>query len=388
MIIGIDARVLQEGTGGVFVYTKNLLENLIPNAQNHEIKLFVNQYKRKPNKILTELSKYPNVKVYQYRFPNKFLNASFRFFKWPKIDELIGGCDILFFPGMLYASWSDKCKTVITMHDLSFEIFPEFFTTRQNIWHKLVGPKDLCERADSIIAVSHSTKQDIEYQYGISNKKITTVHSGVDNKFRPVIGSKILNQVKKHYNLPNAPFILQTGTIEPRKNHELALSAFIDWKKNYPEESKEFHLVFAGHNGWKSESLIDQVRDSEFSDNIHIVKEVRVFDFPALYSLSSIFCYPSHYEGFGFPILEAFACGIPVIAASNSSLGEVTGNAALLINAHRVDEMVQSIRKIINDEDLAKSLRAKGLTQTVNFSWDKTAKETLQIIENTYAHRN
>ena len=115
MIIGIDARVLQKGSGGIFVYAKNLLKHMIPLAKKHEVKLFLNQYKPCKSRIIDELSEYKNVKKYQYRFPNKILNASLKFRKWPNIDRLIDGCDVLFFPSMMYSSWSEKTKTVLTM---------------------------------------------------------------------------------------------------------------------------------------------------------------------------------------------------------------------------------------------------------------------------------
>ncbi|MDP6756447.1 MAG: glycosyltransferase family 1 protein, partial [Patescibacteria group bacterium] len=360
---------------------KNLLQSLIPQAKNHQFKLFLNQYKKTENNVINELAKHSNVKLYQYRFPNKFLNASFLFRKWPKIDELIHGCDVLFFPSMMYSAWSKKTKTVLTMHDLSYEIYPEFFTPHQQIWHKLMKPKQLCQEVDKVISVSESTEKDIISKYNIEQEKVHAIHSGIDDLFRPVVDNNKLNQARKKHNLPDKKFILQTGTIEPRKNHIATLASFEELHRQYPKEMQNTHLLFAGHNGWKSRTLIKKVYKSKVRDKIHIANEVALADMPSLYSLASVFSYPSFYEGFGFPVLEAFSCGVPVAASHTSSLGEIAQNACLLVNPYRIDELTIAIHQLLADPSLAKSMRAKGLARTVNFSWEKTAKQTLKVLE-------
>jgi len=381
MIIGIDARVLQEGNGGIFVYAKNLLEHLIPLAKKHKIKLFLNQYKKSESKVIDELLNNENVKKYQYHFPNKFLNASLKFAKWPNIDDLIDGCDVLFFPSMMYSSWSKKTKTVLTMHDLSYEFFPECFTRKQKIWHNLMNPRDLCNSVSKIIAVSKSTMNDISETYKIDKKKIKTVYSGINDIFHPVIDSNHIKRIRNKYNLPEAKYIIQTGTLEPRKNHIATIDAFSKWTLNHTTESKNWRLLFVGHNGWKSSNIFLAVRKSLFSDRIHIINEVPLVDMPALYSLSQISIYPSFYEGFGFPPLESASCGVAVIASANSSLGEIIGDAGILINPYRIDEIISAIRSLINSNALCQSLRAKGLAKSAEFSWEKTAQETLKQIE-------
>ncbi|MBI1961193.1 MAG: glycosyltransferase family 4 protein [Parcubacteria group bacterium] len=386
MRIGIDCRVLQEGTGGVFGYAKSLLHSLIPQAAKHEIKLFANQHRPKKSAALVELAAHPNVALNQYTFPNKFLNASFRVAAWPKIDELVGGCDVLFFPSMMYAAWSPKTKIVLTMHDLSYEFFPEFFTYRQRAWHYFMNPRLLCQKAEAIIAVSESTRADVISQYGIDGRNVTAIHSGVDSAFRPVVDRSILAAVRNQYGLPDARYILQTGTLEPRKNHLATLAAYEAWRTQYPAESQHTHLLFAGHSGWKARSWRAAIANSEFRGTIHVISDVARSDLPAVYSLASVFVYPSFYEGFGFPVLEAFACGIPVVASSAASVGEIAGDAALLVNPHRVDELLFAIREILNKPARGKELRAKGLGRTTQFGWEKSAKQTLSVLE--YAHRN
>ena len=382
MIIGIDARVLVEGSGGVFRYAKNLLENLIPLAPKHQFKLFVNCYHKNPSPILDKLKTYPNVKIYSYRFPNKFLNASFRFKAWPQIDKLIDGADVLFFPSMMYGAWSDKVKTVLTMHDLSYVIYPEYFTLRQQLWHKLMKPRQLCHKVNKIIAVSESTRQDLLAHYKLKEDKVSRIHHGLENSFRPIQDRQAVDVIRQKYNLPAGKYLLQVGTIEPRKNTLATLAAFNLWQKKWPTEARDYHLLFAGHNGWKADDFYEKFNKSDFKNKIHVITEVPNADLPGIYNLANIFLYPSFYEGFGLPPLEAMAAGVPVIAGNNSSLGEIINDAGLLVDPYRIDDLVVAIRAIVNEKDLAKLLRAKGLARSVEFSWEKAARETLNVLEN------
>jgi len=382
MIIGIDARVLQEGNGGIFVYAKNLIENLIPISKSHQIKLFLNQYKKTSNRVLDKLTDHPNVKKYSYRFPNKFLNASFKFTNWPLIDELIGGCDVLFYPSMMYSAHNKKTPSVLTMHDISFEFFPEFFTKKQQLWHKLMDPKKMCSKASKIISVSESTKNDLVNTYGIEPRKIKRIYSGIDKSFRPILDKEELSRIREKYKLPNRKYIIQEGTIQPRKNYIGTLEAFKFWHSNFSTEASKYHLLIVGHKGWKSKQLISEVQKSGFSDKIHIITEAPVHDLAALYSLSDFSLFPSFYEGFGFPPLESMACSVPVIVGANSSLVEIVKDAGLLVNPYRIDDLVSAIRLIVNDDVLAKSLRAKGIARTVDFNWELCARETLRVLEN------
>ncbi len=382
MIIGIDARVLEEGNGGIFTYTKNLLEKLAPLAPTHQLKLFLNRRSAAASPAIDKLKQHPNVKLYRYRFPNKFLNASFRFRAWPAIDKLIDGCDVLWFPTMMYGAWSAATKTVLTMHDLSFEIFSEYFTFRQQLWHFLLRPRRLGERVDKLIAVSRHTAGDLQNLWQMPAEKITVIHSGVGSELRPIMDQSLLQAARARYNLPPAKYILQVGAIEPRKNAILTLAAFAKWRAEYPSESGAYRLLFAGHRGWRHRQFYKMLALSPLRNQVHFIYNYEAQHLPALYNLASLCVYPSFYEGFGLPPLEAMAAGVPVIAAADSSLGEVVGDAGLLIDPYRVDDMVNAIRALVNDEKFYKTLRGRGIARTLEFSWDKTAKETLKVLEN------
>ncbi|MBI4122532.1 MAG: glycosyltransferase family 4 protein [Parcubacteria group bacterium] len=381
MVIGIDARVLLEGTGGVFVYAKNLLERLLPLAKRHTVKLFANRRSQGNDALLHSFARMPNVELHRFRFPNALLNASFRFRGSPCIDRLVGGCDVLFMPTFGYGAWSEHVPLVLTMHDISFAFFPECFTWRQNLWHRLAQPRELCRRASRIISVSESTKRDIVREYQLHESKIRVIHSGLDSQFRPIHDRAVLDAVRAEYGIPQAPIILQAGTIEPRKNGRATIAAFNLWNREHPDEARPFHLLFAGHRGWKAGKFFQEVRSSPIRNRIHSISDVRTKHLSALYSMASFFVYPSLYEGFGFPPLEAAGCGVPVIASANSSLGEVVGKAGLLIDPYRIESIADAFHALVADGQLVKTLRAEGLARTVKFDWDTTAKETLRVLE-------
>ncbi len=381
MIIGIDARVLEEGNGGIFVYTKSLLDALIPIASQHTIKLFANKASHDIAPILQQYAEYDHVELHRFTTPNKFLNASFLFFKKPHIDIKIGGCDVYFLPSMLYGAWSKDVPLVLTMHDISFALFDGLFTWKQQLWHRLVGPQTLCERAQHIIAVSEATKKDVIRTYAIPKEKITTIHSGIAPHMQPHHLAETITQVRKKYELPEHPYFIQVGTFEPRKNYEATIQAFSEWKKQYPQESSAYHLVLAGHAGWKSERIFKAIEASAYRSHIHVITDFDFKDLPVLYSEAYATLYPSLYEGFGFPPLESMACGTPVITTDNSSLGEVVENAGILASAHRIDTLVSGIHALVSDKDLYTTLVTKGFEQSKKFQWETTATKTLQILE-------
>ncbi len=380
MVIGIDARVLQGGEGGIFVYAKNIIERIVFAAREHQIKIFLNQSKNERLKTIESASRLPGVKVFRYSFPNKFLNASFKFANWPAIENLVQGCDVLFFPTMMYGVRGLKAKSVLTMHDISYEFFPECFTLKQRLWHSLMEPKTMCQQVSKIISVSESTKFDVSEFYGIEKSKIKVIYSGVDERFHPIKDSFALGFIKNKYRLPEGNYIIQTSTIEPRKNHIATIEAFCSWFFKNPTQSKTWRLLLVGHRGWKSKEVLKTAKSSMLLDKIRILEDVPENDLPALYSLSSIFIYPSFYEGFGFPPLEAMSCGIPVIASANSSLAEIVGDAGVLVNPYRIEEIELAINSIASDSDFAKFLSKKGIQRASKFSWDSCASETLKAI--------
>lgn len=386
MRIGIDVRCLAEGRRtGVEEYALNLLDNLFRLDKKNEYILFFNSFKS-AKADFSWLGQHKNVVLRRFNYPNKILNLLFWYFNWPKIDRMIGGTDLFFMPNIIFGGVSKKTKLVVTIHDLSFERYPETFSLKRRLWHVFVNPKKICARADKIIAVSESTKNDLMELYGIASKKITTIHSGISGKFRIISrNDENLIRVKEKYKLPYK-FILYLGTIEPRKNISGAIKAYGQLRKIGAEggnhnELLEHKLVIAGAKGWLSGKIFSELEKSEFRDNIKVINFVDDADKEFVFNLASLFVYPSFFEGFGFPVLEAMSCGVPIVTSNNSSIPEIAGNGAVMIDPDKPAEMTEAMKNILLDRGLKERLIKIGSLQASKFTWENTAKEFLKCIE-------
>ena len=385
MTIGIDIRMLARGTmTGVEEYTANLLANMLSLNTDIKFKLFYNGYKKV--ELNYDWLKLPNVELKQYRIPNRFLDTSLYFFNCPKIDKLLKGVDVFFSPHIFLSSVSKKCKTVTTFHDLSFEKYPEFYSTSKNYWHFSMSPKKQARKTDKIIAVSKSTKNDLVELYNINPEKIKVIYSGVSLESRIKNQESRIFEVQKKYNLPEK-YILYLGTLEPRKNIIGLIKAFelLKFKQRRPAQGglpaeDNYKLVIAGSKGWLYKDIFKTVENSPAKNDIIFTGFIDDEDKSILYSQAELFVYPSFYEGFGFPPLEAMACGTPVITSNFSSLPEAVGNAAIMINPYNLDELCRAMEIVLNDDELKDILIARGLEQTKKFSWQKCARETLDFI--------
>ncbi len=356
---------------GVEEYTINLLSHLLPLKPEINYKLFYNAF----NKVKLDYHwlDLNNVSLKDFRIPNRLFFGLAKYFNQPKIDKLLKNTDIYFNPHFFVAPLTKKCKKVITFHDLSFEHYPEFFSWRKRGWQKvLMNTKKEAEKADRIIAVSNSTKDDLVNLYGIDERKVKVIHSGVGEQFRVIKDKEKLNEIREKYRLPNK-FILYFGTIEPRKNLIGLIKAFESLK------DKEVKLVMAGANGWLYEDILKTAQRSKRNQDIFFTGFVDERDKPGLYNLAQTFVYPSFFEGFGFPPLEAMACGISTVVSVNSSLPEVVGDAGIMVNPKNIDELSWAMDVSLNNSDLRNELIKKGLERAPGFSWQNCARETLSI---------
>lgn len=373
MKIGVDIRLLARGVqSGVEEYTLNLLPRLF-GFREVEFKLFYNAFKK--NKLDFPWASFQNVKIIQRSIPNRFLQFSSFLFNFPKIDKMIGGVDSFFSPHFILSPTSKKCRKIITFHDLSFEYYPEFFSFSRNLWHKLMRPKKQAQEADIIISVSESTKDDLINLYKIDPNKIKVIYPGVGDEFKKMDLAETL-KTKEKYNLPEK-FILYFGTIEPRKNIDGIIKAFDLLKENLKSDIK---LVIAGSPGWLYKDVFRAAKESKFEKDIIFMGFIEKKDKPSLYNLASLFVYPSYFEGFGFPPLEAMACGVPTIVSNCTSLPEVAGQGALLVNPYNINELFVVMKEVLTNKSLSDDLANRGLSQAKKFNWDSCAKETLKII--------
>ncbi len=396
MIIGIDIRMLARGARtGVEEYTINLFSGMLCLDKNIKYKLFYNGYQK--IKLDYDWLKLPNVEIMQFRMPNRVLDVSSCILNYPKINRLLKGVDLFFSPHIFLSSVSKKCKTVVTFHDLSFEKYPEFYSAGKNYWHFSMSPKKQAKKADQIIAVSQSTKDDLVNIYNIDPEKIKVIYSGMGDESRIVNSELRILEIRKKYNLPEK-YVLYLGTLEPRKNIVGLIKAFEKLRKN-PSCSlfqgggcisplskgvrgiSNVKLVIAGSKGWLYKDIFKVAKNSSVRNDIIFTGFIEDKDKSILYSNAELFVYPSFYEGFGFPPLEAMMYGTPVITSNFSSLPEAVGDAAIMVNPYNLDELAEAMKIVLADNKLKNLLVKKGFERVKKFNWKKCAEETLEVLK-------
>ena len=272
-----------------------------------------------------------------------------------------------------------QTPTVFTLGDLTFFSHAQTHARLNRTFLRLMMPLFL-RRANGIIAISASTQRDMEAQYGPLSTPSRVIYPGVHSRFHPVEDDSRLAQVRARYNLPER-FVLYVGTIEPRKNLPVLIRAFQQAALEDQAALDGVKLVIGGKKGWMYEETFAQVQALGLGDRVIFTGFVADDDLPVLLSLAELFVFPSQYEGFGFPVLEAMACGTPVITSNVSSLPEVAGDAALLVSPMDVAGVARAIRRVMGDAGLRMAMAEKGIAQAAGFSWARAARETLEFYQ-------
>ncbi|MCS6860146.1 MAG: glycosyltransferase family 4 protein [Abditibacteriales bacterium] len=266
-------------------------------------------------------------------------------------------------------------RVVTAIHDVSFAVLPETFPLKDRLLLNFFIPLSASSAA-KVITLSASSKRDLIERYGIAPEKIVITPCGVDETMRRVEDPQVVAAVLRRYGI-TPPFILSVGLLQPRKNLPRVVDAFARLHERRPDLPQR--LVVAGRVGWGVESLRERVRARRLEDAVHFVGYVADEDLPALYSAADLFVYPSLYEGFGLPPLEAMACGTPVVTSNVSSIPEVVGDAALTVNPLDVEAIAGAMEQILTDTALRQMLTARGLERARGFTWEKTARLTLDV---------
>lgn len=356
MRIVIDVQTTAGQKSGFGFYVSNLVENLKKIDQNNQYFL-AEPYKDRdlstPQRIIWD----------QIRFP---------------IEALKNKADIIHQP-CFSAPILTRAKTVVTIHDLISVNFPQNLPFFSRLFYSKLMPYTY-KFADSFIAISEHTKKDILKLLNIDPKKITVIYEAASEEYVPLNSledkEKIKN-VKNKYKI-NQDYILHIGTLEPRKNLNFLVKAFAEVIK---DNTIKHNLVIAGKKGWYYEDLFKLVKDLELEGRVIFTGYIEDEDKKYLYNGATAFVFPSLYEGFGLPPLEAMSCGIPVISSNTSSMPEVIGNAGILLSPEERDKWSESIKTLLKDQKLQKDLSEKSLQQAKKFSWEKTARETLEVYE-------
>lgn len=284
------------------------------------------------------------------------------------VNWLAGPCDVFHATDFVLPPTLSSTKSIVTVHDLSFEFAAESASPRLREFLVRVVPDSL-NCADIVIADSVATKFDLVQLYGVDSDRVFVVLSGINFDYWHRLVSYMTMRSK--LNLPDAPFVLAVGTVQPRKNYARVVEALARINR----QGHNLHFVIAGGEGWLNEELYATIDRTDMASKVHFLGYVDDSHLPYLYQTAKIIVFVSLYEGFGFPILEGMASKTPVITSNISSMPEVAGDAAILVDPTSVDEIADAIRRIITDEDLTQTLVERGIARARQFTWERSAKQ-------------
>lgn len=384
MNIAIDGRPLLHERSGVGCYTYQLIRKLLREKSGHNFYLYGlpghKNYVYIPRKAgINGLEQILN-------FPEP-IQVPFPFRKVTRIMSGLAGrlgkrhdIDVILWTNF-FGEFSEKCRSIITIHDMAHHYYPQFITPgmERNLPIYL---KDQAHRSDLILCVSENTKRDVVKLLDVPEEKVWVTYNGIGEQFRPLNEQMAIGVLCERYKLP-ARFILFVGTREPRKNLPKLVEAYNILYSRYRIQE---YLVIAGGKGWKNESLYQTIEELKLENRVIFTGYVPDADLPGLYNAATVFAYPSLYEGFGIPVVEAMACGVPVVTSNVSSLPEVAGDAALLVAPEDPEQLASAIYRILEDRGLSNKLREIGIQRAKKFSWQACARKTLEAIEYVVKH--
>jgi len=372
MNVLIDAVAIRRNKAGVGVYAKSLIEELIriPNGPH----LFILAQNDDPD---LDFSDHANVTM--IRVPAKlFRKLPLRFLLEQAVLPFVllrRRIDVLHSLHYSFPLVRFGTKQVVTLHDMTFFNMPEVHV-RTKVFYFRAFIRAAARFAHNVIFVSHSTMRDCVRRLGPLRGGGEVIHLGKNDAFRPDLDASQARRVREKYGI-HGEYVLYVGTIEPRKNLVRLVSAFAEVSGRYPG----LLLVIAGNKGWMYEDLMETVRNTRMESKVIFTGFVPEMEKPFLIASAKVFAYPSLYEGFGMPVLEALACGIPTLTSRVSSMPEVAGDAALLIDPMNTAELSLALDRLLSDDALREKLKQKALLQSAKFTWAKAAEMTLRVYE-------
>jgi glycosyltransferase involved in cell wall biosynthesis len=374
MRVGISTSVIQRGQTGIGQYLFALLRAFLSHAETHRFLLFVLEEDAPLFDFAKDRMEFALVPE---RFRSPVKNILWHQTELPKLTRR-HQLDLLHVPSYRRMLWPRPCARVATIHDLAPFRVPKKYDWKRMLYGRLVVRR-LAWRQDQIIAISENTARDIVRFFRLPRERITVIHNGLEHeRFFPGDPEQSKGEVARRYGL-RQPFFLYIARLEhPGKNHVRLIAAFDEFKTS---THSDWQLVLAGSDWHGAEAIHAAIARSTFATDIRRLGFVPDAELPTLYRAADVFIYPSLYEGFGMPPLEAMACGCPVISSARGSLGEVLGDAATIVEPEEIHSITREIRRASADQALRNRLRSAGLAQARKFNWDRTAAETLRIYE-------
>ena len=367
MDICIDVQAAIAQRAGVGRYTQLLVQHLDRLADRHNLRLFFFDFRKRGLPFPVQHARAQSLGW----CPGRLAQKSWKTLHWPPFDAFAGRADLFHFPNFIIPPLR-RGKAVLTIHDMSFVRHPEFAESR-NLDYLRTHIAATAARADRILTDSHFSADEIRDCLHVPADRVVPIHLGIAESFSRPDDARIRATLTT-LGL-DRPYLLTVGTVEPRKNLPLLIDSF--------ERMQSFDglLVIAGRLGWKVEPILDRIRRSPRAAAIRLIQTVDDETLPALYAGAELFLITSFYEGFGFPPLEAMACGTPVLSSNGGSLAEVLGDAARILTDFDPDHWSTEAQRLLSDTTLRRTLVDRGHTQSARYRWDHTARETLATYE-------
>ena len=370
MKIAIDAQPLLEQSAGVTYYSKGLIEAVLKQDKKNYYDLLL--WRLFPKKTFSVLGEGRNFSYrYQRFFPYKVF---YKLHKWVidiPLELFFGRHDLYFFPNFVIYPHL-KGKSVILIHDLTFERVPQYVARRNVDFLRKFVPSSVAQ-ADHVVVNCEFTKRELIEAYRVPAEKVTVAYPGVDPKSFYPRSAKDKEEIKRKYGIAK-PFLLFLGTLEPRKNVPAILKAYADLSNR-----RDFNLVLAGKKGWLFEEIFRTVADLGLEEDVIFTGYVPEEDRPRLMSAAEVFVFPSFFEGFGMPVVEAQACGTPVVTSNTTSLPEAAGEGAVLVDPKNVSQLTRALEEVLSSESRRKELVKKGLANAHRFDWNDSAQKLIEI---------
>ncbi|HEX9988154.1 MAG TPA: glycosyltransferase family 1 protein [Chloroflexia bacterium] len=369
--IGIDAsRALVAQRTGTEYYSASLIEafTCLPEAERYRFTLYVNSPSEAEARERLGFPLPPTWRVRAIPFPRLWTHARL------SVEMVTRPPDVLFVPSHVVPLWHPR-RTVVTIHDLGYIHYPQAHTTSARLYLHL-STRFSVRAARRVIAISEATRRDLITYYKVPSRKISVVYHGRDPIFAPVEDKERVAQVTTRYGV-SQPYCIHVGTLQPRKNLMVLVEA---WDQLRGKVERPPQLLLAGRRGWLYDSLLEAVEARNLGDLIKFTDYVEREDLPALYSGAMALTFPSLYEGFGLPALEAMSCGTPVLASDTSSLPEVVGDAGLLLDPHDPGAWAGVVQRLMRGKALQRDLSRKGLERAASFTWERCARQTLAVL--------
>lgn len=376
MKIAIDIRHLTHPQpSGVGLYTLHLIRAMARLAPDDEFVVFASGSKATLERL--PVLSAPNIHVARVAIPNRVLFTLLTLPGGPSLESFLPTpVDAWLFPDANIIR--TKLPYAVTVHDLSHELFPQFSTAKTRLRNRFADVRNLAEHAGVILAVSHSTARDLALRFGMSGDHIAVTPLGVGPQYSASRAPSDRNY-QLGYGL-HTPYILALSTLEPRKNLDGLIEAYSAFRA---QSGKKIRLAIGGGKGWKYRHILDAAAASAFAHDITFLGYVHEKHKPALYRGASAFVFPSFYEGFGLPVLEAMACGTPVITSNTSSLPELVDDAGILVDPFNITDLTAAFIELLDTQggDALRAMFAKkGPERARQFHWDKTAVSTLDAL--------